>query len=150
MLTGLAPQNNGVFDQMEYPYVPSLDPRIPNMGSVLKKLGYSTAYFGKFEMDKKILRYQDTVNYSTALVPYGFDTLGVGGDVGSKPDSGYKHDANTAGECVQWLRTLDVDPGRKGKPFFMVASLLNPHDVPSMPMRISPASTCKKGLRITS
>ncbi len=129
MLTGLPPQRNGVFDQMEYPYVPSLDPKIPNMGSALKQLGYSTAYFGKFEMDKGILHYNDDVNYSKSLVPYGFDTLGVGGDVGSKPDSGYKHDANTAGNSVEWLRTRAVDPARKGKPFFMVTSFLNPHDI---------------------
>ncbi len=129
MLTGLPPQRNGVIDQMEYPYVPSLNPHIPNMGSILKDLGYSTAYFGKFEMDKRILRYEDTVNYSQAIVPYGFDTLGVAGDVNSKPESGYKHDADTAGNCIQWLRTRSVDPERKDKPFFLVASFLNPHDI---------------------
>jgi arylsulfatase A-like enzyme len=129
MLTGLPPQINGVFDQMEYPYVPSLNPTIPNMGSALKKLGYSTAYFGKFEMDKAILHYQDSVNYSTSLAPYGFDTTAATGDVNSKPDSGYKHDADTAGECVRWLRTWSVDPQRRQTPFFMVASFLNPHDI---------------------
>ncbi len=129
MLTGLPPQRNGVFDQMEYPYVPSLNPSIPNIGSMLKKLGYSTAYFGKFEMDKSILEYQDTVNYSRAIEPYGFDTLGVAGDVNSRPDSGYKHDADTAGNCIEWLRTRQVDPQRRDKPFFLVASFLNPHDI---------------------
>lgn len=129
MLTGLPPQRNGVFDQMEYPYVQSLNPKLPNIGSVLKKLGYSTAYFGKFEMDKALLEYKDTVNYSRAMVPYGFDTLGVAGDVNSKPDSGYKHDADTAGNCIKWLRTRQVDPERRDKPFFLVASFLNPHDI---------------------
>jgi arylsulfatase len=129
MLTGLPPQRNGVFDQMEYAYVPTLDPKIPNMGSVLKKLGYSTAYFGKFEMDKGILSYEDTVNYSTALAPYGFDMMSVGGDVNSQPQSGFKNDANTAGESVSWLRTRAMRSQESSKPFFMVTSFLNPHDI---------------------
>jgi len=40
---------------MPYDFVPTQSPDIPNVGSVLKGLGYKTAYFGKFEMDKKIL-----------------------------------------------------------------------------------------------
>jgi hypothetical protein len=65
-LSGQPPQVNGVFDQMQYDFVPTLSPDLPNVGSVLKGLGYKTAYFGKFEMDKKILNPEPTVNYSTA------------------------------------------------------------------------------------
>ncbi len=128
-LTGLPPQRNGVFDQMEYSYVPTLNPALPNMGSILKKLGYSTAYFGKFEMDKGILATKNTVNYSSALEPYGFDTFAANGDVGSSPDSGYKNDSFTAGEAVRWLRESGLKADKGGKPFFMVASFLNPHDI---------------------
>ena len=129
LLTGQPPQRNGVFDQMEYPYVPDLRTDLPNMGSVMKGLGYETAYFGKFEMNRALLETEDTVNYSTALRPYGFDTFGVGGDVNSAPDSGYKNDALTAGEAVTWLRTRDVTPGEARRPFFLVVSFLNPHDI---------------------
>ncbi|HTO46633.1 MAG TPA: sulfatase-like hydrolase/transferase, partial [Burkholderiales bacterium] len=68
-LTGQPPQVNGVTDQMQYHYVPGLSPDLPNMGSVLKGLGYTTAYFGKFEMDKKHLNPEPTVNYSTVFQP---------------------------------------------------------------------------------
>ena len=54
-LTGRPPQYHHVIDQMQYSYVPTLDPKIPNVASVLKGLGYKTAYFGKFEMDKENL-----------------------------------------------------------------------------------------------
>ena len=128
-LTGLPPQRNGVFDQMEYSYVPTLNPALPNMGSILKKLGYSTAYFGKFEMDKGILATKDTVNYSSALEPYGFDAFAANGDVGSSPDSGYKNDSFTAGQAVRWLRESGLKVDKGGKPFFLVASFLNPHDI---------------------
>ena len=128
-LTGLPPQRNGVFDQMEYSYVPTLNPALPNMGSILKKLGYSTAYFGKFEMDKGILATKNTVNYSSALEPYGFDAFAANGDVGSRPDSGYENDSFTAGEAVRWLRESGLKAEKGGKPFFMVTSFLNPHDI---------------------
>ena len=66
-LTGRPPQVHHVFDQMEYAFTPTLNPKLPNMGSVLKSLGYKTAYFGKFEMDKAILQVKPTVNYSGAI-----------------------------------------------------------------------------------
>ena len=128
-LTGEPPQVTGVIDQMEYAFQPSLSPELPNMGSVLKGLGYKTAYFGKFEMDKKVLQDKPTVNYSTALQPYGFDVFSVGGDTNSAPDSGFHNDAYIAGEGVRWLRVHASESRRTGQPFFMVASFLNPHDI---------------------
>ena len=128
-LTGHPPQVHQVFDQMEYPYTPTLDPSIPNMGSVLKSLGYKTAYFGKFEMDKSILETKPTINYSGAIEPYGFDVFRAGGDIGSSPQSGFDNDRYIAGEAVRWLRENAGDARRGGKPFFMVASFVNPHDI---------------------
>ena len=52
-LTGQPPQVTGVIDQMQFSFVRSLSPEMPNMGSVLKEMGYKTAYFGKFEMDQE-------------------------------------------------------------------------------------------------
>ncbi|MBM3902810.1 MAG: hypothetical protein FJ379_12120 [Verrucomicrobia bacterium] len=46
------------------------------------------------------------------------------------PNSGYQNDAIIAAEAVQWLRRGAVGgvPDKR-KPFFMVASFLNPHDI---------------------
>ncbi len=38
--TGQPPQINGVYDHLAFGFVPSLNPQMPNMGSVLKGLGY--------------------------------------------------------------------------------------------------------------
>jgi len=46
MFSGQAPQINGLYDQMELGYVPSLSTDKPSMGTIFKKLGYETAYFG--------------------------------------------------------------------------------------------------------
>lgn len=127
--TGRTPQSTGVIDQMQYAFSPTLDPAIPNMGSVMRDLGYKTAYFGKFELDKRILSPQPTVNYRHALVDYGFDEFSAGGDIGSEPRSGYANDPFIAGECVRWLRSASAESRRTGQPFFMVASFVNPHDI---------------------
>jgi arylsulfatase len=128
-LTGRPPQATRVIDQMQYPFVQSLSPDLPNMGSALKALGYRTAYFGKFEMDKDLLAIKPTVNYTEALKPYGFDVFNAGGDIGSDPQSGFDNDPYIAGECVRWLRASAAQARGIGKPFFMVASLVNPHDI---------------------
>jgi arylsulfatase A-like enzyme len=125
-LTGQTPQVHHVFDQMEYSYTPSLSPDLPNVGSVLKGLGYKTAYFGKFEMDQQLLDPKPTVNYSASTQPYGFDVFSAGGDIGSQPQSGFDNDPFIAGESVRWLRAN----ARQGeKPFFMVTSFVNAHDI---------------------
>lgn len=113
---------------MQFGFVPTLDPSIPNMGSVPKDLGYRTAYFGKCEMDKSILSPDPRVNYSRAAQPYGFDVFGAGGDIGSAPLSGFDNDPFIAGEGVRWLRTA-VTQSRQHGPFFMVAGFVNPHDI---------------------
>jgi arylsulfatase len=128
-LTGQPPQVNGVFDQMEYSYQDSLNRDRPNMGSVLKGLGYQTAYLGKFEMDKPLLKDLTTENYSAAAKPYGFDEFLATGDTPSGPRDGYTNDYSIAGNGVRWLRTNAPKSRESGKPFFLVLSFLNPHDI---------------------
>ncbi|MBV8280561.1 MAG: sulfatase-like hydrolase/transferase, partial [Candidatus Eremiobacteraeota bacterium] len=128
-LTGQPPQVTGVVDQMQFSFVHSLSPEMPNMGSVLKAMGYKTAYFGKFEMDKAILDPKPSVNYSDAAKAYGFDIFSAAGDIGSTPDSGYDNDPFIAGESVRCLRVVAAEARKTGQPFFMVSSFVNPHDV---------------------
>ena len=144
-LTGLPPQRNGVFDQMEETYTPSLDPAIPTMGTKFRQLGYTTAYFGKFEMLKEILKVNGAVNYSTALRPFGFDVFSAHGDTGSEPNSGYDNDTLIAGEAVQWLRKEGLESKPGDKPFLMVASFINPHDIMCADVN-PPGETVQKSL----
>ena len=129
-LTGVPPQVHGVFDQEEYNFVPSLSSTRANIGSTLKKLGYHTAFFGKFEMFKELLiDVKDTVNYSTLAKSYGFDVFNPDGDVGGTPQQAYRDDSYFVGEAVRWLRQNQVSEKETQKPFFLVVSLLNPHDI---------------------
>ncbi len=128
-VSGTPPQVNGVFDQMETGYVPRLRTDRPNMGSLLKGLGYTTAYFGKFELNKGLLKVNPAVDYHAALQPYGFDFFNFDGDKFGSPDQGYQVDRYYSGEAVRWLRTNAAALNGKGAPFFMVVSFINPHDI---------------------
>ncbi len=129
MFSGQPPQVNGVFDQMELGYVPSLPRDKPSMGKTMKALGYATAYFGKFELRRDIIYPRDTVNYQKALVEYDFDTFPPDGDKTGAPDQGYHTDNYTVAEGNRWLRTHAHELNRQGKPWFLVISMINPHDI---------------------
>ena len=107
-LSGQPPQSTGVIDQMQYSFVHSLSPDMPNVGSVLKGLGYKTAYFGKFEMDKAILNPEPNINYSTAYQRYGFDVASASGDIGSDPYFGFHNDDFIAVEAVRFLNACEA------------------------------------------
>jgi arylsulfatase A-like enzyme len=127
--SGHPPQVNGVFDQMETGWVPNLPKDQPNMGSMMKKLGYQTAFFGKWEMEADLIPPKPTINYSEALKAYGFDVYQPDGDKPGAPNQGYDTDAYTAGEGVRWLRGSVPKLRESGQPFFLIMSYLNPHDI---------------------
>ena len=129
IFTGTPPQVNGIFDQMQLGYVPSMRTDEPSMGTIMKGLGYTTAYYGKFELDKELLNTTDKTNYTTALQPYGFDYFEPDGDKWGKPSQGYDTDNYTYNEGVRWLRTYASKLEKEGKPWFMVMSGINPHDI---------------------
>ena len=49
--TGLHMPHNGIFDNAGVPYMKSLDPKLPTIGKILRKLGYYTAYKGKLHLN---------------------------------------------------------------------------------------------------
>ncbi len=129
MFSGQPPQVNGVYDQMELGYVPSLRTDKPSMGTIFKALGYQTAYFGKFELRKDIITPKVTINYTEALREYGFDTFAPDGDKVGAPDQGYDTDTYTCGDAIRWLRTNAQELNDKGQPWFLVVSFVSPHDI---------------------
>jgi len=129
MFSGQPPQVNGVFDEMQLGYVPSLSTERPSMGTAMRALGYETAYFGKFELRQDIIYPKDSVNYEDALSEYGFGVFAPDGDKTGAPDQGYHTDNYSVAEGNRWLRTNAQSLNNQGKPWFLVISMINPHDV---------------------
>jgi arylsulfatase A-like enzyme len=79
--SGRAPQVTGIQEEMMFGWTPSLPTNAVSMGTAMKRLGYRTAYFGKFELDRDIVFPKPGVNYADALKKYGFDVWQPYGEV---------------------------------------------------------------------
>ncbi len=146
LYSGLAPQVTGIQEEMMFGWTPSLSTSAVSIGTAMKRLGYATAYFGKFELDRDLVYPQPAVNYSDALRKYGFDTWQPYGEVTGGQNQGYQVDGVIGSEGVQWLRT-HADPLRKaGEPWFMVVSFINPHDIFFADVN-RPGEAVQKGLK---
>ena len=131
--TGTHIQNNGMFDNTNFPWANDLSTDVPTIGDMLRGLGYYTAYKGKwhltdeFETANKL--HQPTRILSAEMEQYGFsDYFGIG-DMIAHTEGGFLHDGVIAAMTKSWLRGKATTLGTQNKPWFMAVNLVNPHDV---------------------
>jgi choline-sulfatase len=107
---------------------------IPNLASMLRAAGYDVQYRGKWHLSKGLAGGFDAT--PDDLAAYGFDgwvAPDAGGDMRSPNFGGGRadHDAAYIDQAVSFLRwraSSDDD-----RPFCLVVSLVNPHDVLAFP-----------------
>jgi arylsulfatase A-like enzyme len=133
MYTGLHIQNNGMFDNTNFPWSGSLSTDIDTVGDLLRKQGYYTAYKGKWHLTEEF----ETINklhaptklLSEEMEEYGFsDYFGIG-DIIAHTEGGYVHDDVISAMSRSWLRGKGEQLREEKKPWFMAVNLVNPHDV---------------------
>ncbi|MGH2615608.1 MAG: sulfatase-like hydrolase/transferase [Thermomicrobiales bacterium] len=146
LLTGYFPAQHGVKDTLEenmpddqFPQTP-LPLDLPNLGTVMSAAGYSVPYKGKWHLSKPIVQ-----DWTPEVVnQYGFERW-------NPPDAGANQDLDQfgGGDADNDGRYMDDDgPAPVGKegvieylksdaakqePFFLIVSLVNPHDVLAYP-----------------
>ncbi|MDP1840166.1 MAG: sulfatase-like hydrolase/transferase [Reyranella sp.] len=132
--TGLHMPLNGIFDNAGVPYMKSLDPKLPTIGKILRKMGYYTAYKGKWHLNGAMAM-ENHANDIKALFEtmmdrdYGFyDYTGVG-DFIEGARGGYQYDQITTAQAVQWLKAKGRPMTDKRQPWYLAVNLVNPHDV---------------------
>ena len=145
IFSGRTPQNTGIQEEMMFGWTSSLPTDEVSMGTAMKSLGYSTAYFGKFELDRDIVFPKQGVNYSDALKKYGFDVWQPYGEVTGQQNQGYEVDGVIGAEGVSWLRKNAQDLRDADEPWFLVLSFINPHDIFFSDVN-PPGQTVQKGL----
>lgn len=113
-----------------------LDPTLPNMATCLKEAGYDVIYKGKWHLSKEVQGANPQVSLQDDISRYGFD----GWD---PPDAGENTDPTQFGggtadndgrylnDAVTFLRDRIQNP--TDKPFCLIVSLVNPHDVLAYP-----------------
>lgn len=113
IFTGLWPHQAGIITNVDrYAENPSLDPAIPNLGSVFSRAGYETIYFGKWHL----ARSGDA--YGTPRA-YGFEYSYV-----SDQETAFQTDRRVSERAAAWLKK------NAGKtPWLMAYCPINPHDI---------------------
>jgi len=138
-LTGLMPAQHRVIDTLTSngPVSPSetvLDPRLPNLATMLRAGGYDVEYRGKWHLSKDASGGEDVT--ADDLAAYGFGgwvAPDAGGDTSPEGFGGGRagHDAVYIEQAVAFLR--DRAASGNETPFCLVVSLVNPHDVLAFP-----------------
>ena len=131
--TGQHIQNNGMFDNTNFPWSGSLSTDIDTIGDLMRKQGYYTAYKGKWHLTDEFETINELHNPKRLLTDemeeYGFsDYMGIG-DVIGHTEGGYLHDNVISSMSRSWLRGKGEQLRAEQKPWFMAVNLINPHDV---------------------
>jgi arylsulfatase len=117
MITGLHEPVSGIHDNCGQTQ-PDLSPDIATVGTVMQAAGYHTAYLGKWHLTAT------TTTDPGFLAPYGFDeALHLSGN--GAPNEGSTGDPGVATAAESWLAAHAQDT----RPWFLVVSLINPHDI---------------------
>ncbi len=138
-LTGLMPAQHRVSDTLTdngkfSPTETVLDPNLPNLASMLRAGGYDVHYRGKWHLSKGVDG--DGEPTPEDLARYGFEGW-VGPDSGGDTRIDHfgggraDHDGDYLAQSLDCLRTLAAE--ERARPFCLVISLVNPHDVLAFP-----------------
>lgn len=114
-----------------------LDPTLPNLATILADAGYDTFYKGKYHLSKGVLGY-DNNYYEADVTRYGFkqwDPPDAGQDAQIQNYGGgtADNDSRFTDDTLAFLQERIAHPERYEKPFCLIFSLVNPHDVLGYP-----------------
>ena len=129
--TGLHTQHTGMTSNHGAPPFPEMA-EVQTLGHRLRKLGYYTAYKGKWHLshvpESGNLSYGTYPSTRNVLEPFGFSDYNDDGDPHGVTWTGYKFDPQTASNAVRWLH----GKGRAlsgHQPWMLAVNFTNPHDV---------------------
>jgi arylsulfatase A-like enzyme len=140
LFTGLFPAQHRLVDTLtEFEDQESqrqLDPTLPNLATCLKEAGYDVIYKGKWHMSKQVTK-ADGTKIPDDISRYGFDgwdAPDAGGDTATYNFGGGKvqNDARFLSDAIAFLQDRLAHPS--DKPFCLILSLVNPHDLVSYPL----------------
>ena len=129
LMTGLQTADNGMYENVDAPWVGPMSPKIPTVGHMLRKAGYYTAYKGKWHLNKDFESTDPDRMFTTEMDAHGFSDYAWPGDVLAHELGGYRFDHLIAGSAVSWLRNKGRPLTDSGKPWSLFVSLVNPHDI---------------------
>lgn len=115
LMTGLTPEESGLKVNVDNGHR-GLNPHLRTLGHLFKNMGYKTAYCGKWHLS-------DTTPGD--LSAYGFDEY-LSSDIPDLEVTGRGQDCKYVKRATAWIE-------KQTKPYFIVVSLINPHDITKYP-----------------
>ena len=130
MMTGLQTAVNGMFENLDVPWVQDLSTDVPTIGHMLRKAGYYTSYKGKWHLTRAFdQQFPPERLFTSEMEAYGFSDYVSPGDVVGHTLGGYSFDHIIAGSAISWLRRVGRPLSDEGRPWALTVSLVNPHDI---------------------
>lgn len=130
MMTGLQTAVNGMYENLDVPWVQDLSPEIPTIGHMLRNAGYYTSYKGKWHLTRAFDQtFPPERLFTREMEAYGFSDYVSPGDVVGHTLGGYSFDHIIAGSAISWLRRVGRPLADDGKPWALTVGLVNPHDI---------------------
>ena len=129
MFTGLQTADNGMFDNCDCPWQPSMSTKVPTIGHMLRKAGYYTAYKGKWHLTREFDSHEPKQLFTDEMDAYGFADYASPGDLVGHDLGGYQFDHLIAGSAVTWLRRNGRPLSDASRPWALFVGLVNPHDI---------------------
>lgn len=129
LLTGLQTPDNGIFENLNVPWVPNMSTSVRTIGHMLRSAGYYTAYKGKWHLTREFDQHAPDRLFTKEMEGYGFADYASPGDVVGHTLGGYQFDDLIADSAVTWLRRRGRPLNDDGKPWCLTLSLVNPHDI---------------------
>lgn len=137
--TGLFPAQHGSVDTLsdilpQNQIERQLDPALPNLATCLKEAGYDVVYKGKWHMTTPVTGADGSV-ISDDISRYGFDGWNApdaGTTLQSRGGGTPNNDQRFLEDAIAFLQHRLAHPSPR--PFCLVVSLVNPHDVITYPL----------------
>ena len=117
LYTGRYLAEHGVVDNVSFPAHTQLDPEIPTVGSLLRDVGYTAAYLGKWHLNQTA---------TPPMTDYGYqDWSGNDHHYTGSAWTGRLFDPDITGQAQRWLRAHADDTD----PWILTVALVGPHDI---------------------
>lgn len=128
LMTGLQTPDNGIFENLNVPWVPNLPTSTPTIGHMLRQAGYYTAYKGKWHLNRDFDQNFERL-LTAEMEQYGFADYASPGDIVGHTLGGYQFDDLIADSAIAWLRHKGRPLNDENVPWCLTVSLVNPHDI---------------------
>ncbi len=129
LVTGLHTPDNGIFENLNVPWVKDLSTSLPTYGRMMGQSNYYAAYKGKWHLSRAFDQHDADRLFTKEMEAYGFQDYASPGDLVGHTLGGYQFDDLISGSAVTWLRRRGAVLNEQGKPWCLTTSLVNPHDI---------------------